>query len=83
MLIDSEIDLFNALRIQRSTRAHKQSPALEHANCELLQGKICCLSQVVDYGKDGASIFLVVTDLGVYLEKPISSERGRDEASRL
>ena len=55
------------MKIQRKAHLRNLSLAREHDNYKLMQGRVCNLAQIIDYGEEGPWTFLVVKDLGMDL----------------
>ena len=55
------------MKIQCNAHLRDLSLAREHDNYKLMQGCVCNLAQIIDYGEEGPWTFLVVTDLEVDL----------------
>jgi len=55
------------MKIQRKAHLRNLSLAREHDNYKLMEGRVCNLAQVIDYGEEGPWTFLVVEDLGMDL----------------
>ena len=53
------------MKIQCNAHLRDLSLAREHDNYKLMQGCVCNLAQIIDYGEEGPWTFLVVTDLEV------------------